>query len=79
MNLGTGSIEEAASWVEYCNRPVGTSYADLRAEHGYTEPHKVTYWGLGNELYGDWQIGHKTADEHAAPGPTVRAVDARGG
>ncbi len=61
VNLGTGTIEEAANWVEYCNRPVGTSYADLRAEHGYTEPHKVTYWGLGNELYGDWQIGHKTA------------------
>ena len=29
------------------------------------KPHKVKYWGLGNELYGDWQIGHKTAEEHA--------------
>ncbi len=65
VNLGTGTIEEAAAWVEYCNRPVGTSYADLRAEHGFTEPHKVTYWGLGNELYGDWQMGHKTPEEHA--------------
>jgi len=79
VNLGTGAIEEAAAWVEYCNRPVGTSYADLRAEHGFTDPHRVTYWGLGNELYGDWQIGHKTADEHARVArqcaQLMRAVD----
>jgi alpha-N-arabinofuranosidase len=65
VNLGDGTIEEAATWVEYCNRAVGTSYANLRAEHGFTDPHRVTYWGLGNELYGDWQIGHKKPDEHA--------------
>jgi alpha-N-arabinofuranosidase len=64
-NLGSGAMEEAAAWVEYCNREAGTSHADLRAEHGFPQPHKVTYWGLGNEMYGDWQIGHKSAADYA--------------
>ncbi len=64
-NLGSGSMDEAAAWVEYCNREVGTSYSNLRAEHGFPEPHRVTYWGLGNEIYGDWQIGHKSAQDYA--------------
>ena len=64
-NLGSGTMDEAAAWVEYCNREVGTSYANLRAEHGFEKPHGVTYWGLGNEIYGDWQIGHKTAEDYA--------------
>lgn len=64
-NLGSGSMEEAAAWVEYCNREVGTSYANLRAEHGFPQPHRVTYWNLGNEIYGDWQIGHRSAQDYA--------------
>ncbi|UCC68688.1 MAG: alpha-N-arabinofuranosidase, partial [Armatimonadota bacterium] len=64
-NLGSGTMDEAAAWVEYCNREIGTSHADLRAEHGFEKPHKVIYWGLGNEMYGDWQIGHKNADDYA--------------
>jgi len=64
-NLGSGTMDEAAAWVEYCNRPPGTSYADLRAEHGFRDPHNVIYWGLGNEMYGDWQIGHKNAQDYA--------------
>jgi alpha-N-arabinofuranosidase len=30
VNLGTGSPEEARNWVEYCNSPVGSRYANLR-------------------------------------------------
>ncbi|MGD0113495.1 MAG: hypothetical protein ABSD48_16685 [Armatimonadota bacterium] len=65
VNLGSGGIEEAAAWVEYCNRPAGTRYADLRVRNGSPDPSRVTYWGLGNELYGDWQIGHKKPEEYA--------------
>jgi alpha-N-arabinofuranosidase len=64
-NLGSGTMDEAAAWVEYCNRDDGTSYAKLRAEHGAEQPHNVTYWGLGNEMYGNWQIGHKPAEDYA--------------
>jgi alpha-N-arabinofuranosidase len=65
INLGTGSPEEARNWVEYCNSPVGTYYADLRARNGSDAPHNVKLWFLGNELDGHWQLGHVPADQYA--------------
>ncbi|MBK8027159.1 MAG: alpha-N-arabinofuranosidase [Chloroflexi bacterium] len=64
VNLGTGTIQEAADLVEYCNAPAETKFAQLRAEHGYPEPHNVKYWCLGNEMDGPWQIGHLEAAEY---------------
>jgi alpha-N-arabinofuranosidase len=64
VNFGTGTIEEAATLVEYCNAPAGTVYSDLRAAHGYRDPHGVRYWCLGNEMDGPWQIGHLEAHEY---------------
>lgn len=63
-NLGTGTIQDAANLVEYCNAPVGTQFADLRASHGYPDPHGVKHWCLGNEMDGPWQIGHLDAVEY---------------
>lgn len=65
VNMGTGTIEEAAHLVEYCNAPTGSYYADLRAAHGYPQPHAVRYWCLGNEMDGPWQIGHLEAGTYA--------------
>ncbi|MGQ9578550.1 MAG: alpha-N-arabinofuranosidase [Candidatus Aminicenantales bacterium] len=65
VNLGTGSWDEARDWVEYCNVASGTTLAELRARHGYPEPHKVTYWALGNEMDGSWQMGHRNAEDYA--------------
>jgi alpha-L-arabinofuranosidase len=65
VNMGTGTIEQAAALVEYCNAPLGTYYADLRARHGSPEPHNVRYWCVGNEMDGPWQIGHLGAQEYA--------------
>jgi len=65
INLGTGTIEEAANWVEYCNGTTDTHYANLRRKHGYEQPHGVKIWGLGNEIYGPWQAGHKSPEEYA--------------
>ena len=65
VNLGTGTPEEARDWVEYCNCPAGTRYADLRAANGSREPHAVNLWCLGNEMDGPWQLGHLPADQYA--------------
>jgi alpha-N-arabinofuranosidase len=65
VNLGTGTPEEARSWVEYCNAPAGTRYADLRVANGSPEPHAVRLWCLGNEMDGPWQLGHVPAAEYA--------------
>jgi alpha-N-arabinofuranosidase len=64
VNMGTGTIQAAADLVEYCNSPVGSYYSDLRASHGYKEPHDVRYWCVGNEMDGPWQIGHLEAVEY---------------
>ena len=64
INAGTGTIEDAARWVEYCNSPAGTRYADLRVKNGHAEPYKVKYWALGNEPDGPWQLGHKNKEDY---------------
>ncbi|RYZ43850.1 MAG: alpha-N-arabinofuranosidase, partial [Sphingobacteriales bacterium] len=64
VNMGTGTIDDARNWVEYCNAPAGLYYSDLRAKNGHPEPYKVKYWGLGNEVDGPWQMEHKTAWEY---------------
>ena len=64
LNLGTGTPEQAAALVEYCNVDKGTKWSDLRRKHGFAEPYKVQHWCLGNEMDGPWQIGHMTATEY---------------
>lgn len=64
VNMGTGSIQDAANLVEYCNAQVGTKYADMRAANGHRDPYGVKLWCLGNEMDGPWQIGHLEAEEY---------------
>jgi len=64
LNLGTGTTEQAAALVEYCNIEKGTSWSNLRRKHGIAEPYRVQNWCLGNEMDGPWQIGHMTATEY---------------
>lgn len=65
VNLGTGTIQEAADLVEYMNLPTGTHFSDLRASNGHTDPYGVKYWCLGNEMDGPWQIGQMDAATYA--------------
>jgi alpha-L-arabinofuranosidase len=64
LNLGTGTPEQAAALVEYCNVEKGTRWSDLRRKHGVAQPYNVKHWCLGNEMDGPWQIGHVTATEY---------------
>lgn len=64
VNLGTKGIEEALAVLEYCNMETGTYYSNLRAANGHEKPYGIKTWCLGNEMDGDWQIGHKTAEEY---------------
>ncbi len=52
VNHGTGTAEEAAEWVAYCNR---------RPE----SPARVSVVGVGNEVFGFWEPGHCRGDEYA--------------
>jgi alpha-N-arabinofuranosidase len=64
LNLGTGTTEEGAALVEYCNIDKGTKWSELRRQHGFADPYKVQNWCLGNEMDGPWQIGHMSATEY---------------
>jgi alpha-N-arabinofuranosidase len=65
VNMGTGTIEEARRWVEYCNVKEGPFYAELRKKHGFPEPYNIKYWSLGNEMDGPWQMGHLSAEDYS--------------
>jgi len=65
VNLGTGSPEMARNWVEYTNVEKGTKFSDLRCSNGNKEPFGVKLWCLGNEMDGEWQIGHVPAKNYA--------------
>jgi alpha-L-arabinofuranosidase len=71
LNFGTGTAEDAAALLEYCNVAKGTKWSDLRRSHGYEQPHNVKYWCVGNEMDGPWQIGHIPAREYG-----IKAFDA---
>lgn len=62
-NAGTGTAEEMSDWVEYCNLENEGQYARWRIANGYEKPHRVKYWSVGNENYGAWEIGAKSAQE----------------
>ncbi|GGY40268.1 alpha-N-arabinofuranosidase [Pseudoduganella albidiflava] len=51
-NVGTGSVQEMADWVEYMTADGGSPLARLRARNGREKPFKVAYFGIGNELWG---------------------------
>ena len=51
-NVGSGTVEELAKWVEYMTSEEGTPMAKLRKENGRTKPWKVKFLGVGNESWG---------------------------
>lgn len=65
VNLGTGSIQDAANLVEYCNLDGGTVYSDLRIQNGSETPYGVKFWCLGNEMDGPWQVGQLSAEDYS--------------
>jgi len=58
VNSGQGSSTLAAEEVEYVNGASSTPMGRWRAENGRLEPWGVKWWSIGNEMYGDWQLGH---------------------
>ena len=65
INAGTGTLDEAAHWVEYCNLEPDSYYPDLRAKYGHQKPYGIKFWDLGNEVDGaPWIIAHKDAADY---------------
>ena len=54
INLGSGTPQEAAEWLEYMTAAAPTALAKERAANGHPEPYKVGFLGIGNE---SWDCG----------------------
>jgi alpha-N-arabinofuranosidase len=67
LNLGSGTAQEAADWVSYVD--------DHWSIHG------GLLWELGNELWGDWNLGYPTLEELPARtrqfSEAIRRIDPR--
>jgi alpha-L-arabinofuranosidase len=52
INVGSGTVQEAADWFEYMTTDKPTALAKERAINGHPAPYRVKFVGLGNEAYG---------------------------
>lgn len=59
------SVDDAAAWVEYCSYEGDTEMTRRRVADGIPEARAVPIWGLGNEVYGPWQMGHRSVEQYA--------------
>ncbi|MDR0869211.1 MAG: hypothetical protein LBN39_00310 [Planctomycetaceae bacterium] len=79
VNTGNGDTVSAVQELEYANGSIETPMGKLRAEQGHPKPYNVKFWGIGNEMYGNWQIGHipveKYVEKHNAFVEAFRAKD----
>ena len=65
INAGLGSVEDARQWVEYTQRGGEHLLGAAAPEERPRPTVGVKYWGLGNEIDGPWQLGHKNAADYA--------------
>lgn len=63
-NTGFGDPMSAAQWVEYCNGATSTPMGALRATNGSPKPFGVKWWGIGNEMFGSWQLGYMDVNQY---------------
>lgn len=76
---GCRSVEDAVRWVEYTNYTGDTEMTRRRAADGLDGARAVPIWGIGNEVYGPWQMGHRSPEQYAQDAlehaKFMRAVD----
>ena len=63
-NTGFGDSYSAAQWVEYCNASADTIGGSWRVKNGHKEPYYVKHWCVGNEMWGNWQLGYMHLDQY---------------
>ena len=80
VNTGLGDVDMAVQMLEYCNGDPNTVMGRKRAGNGNKKPFGIIWWGIGNEMYGGWQMGHMPLDEYVQKHnrfvDAMRAVDA---
>jgi len=79
VNAGFGDAWSAAQLVEYANGAVTTPMGRLRAANGHPQPYRIKFWGIGNEPWGEWQLGFMPVEQwelkHNMFAKAMRKVD----
>jgi alpha-L-arabinofuranosidase len=63
-NVGSGTVQELADWIQYVNFGGVGPMASLRRKNGHDAPWSARYWGIGNETWGCG--GNMTAEYYAS-------------
>ena len=61
VNIGSGTPQEAADWLEYMTSAQGTTLGQERAANGHAAAYKIKYLGMGNE---SWDCGGNMTPEY---------------
>jgi alpha-N-arabinofuranosidase len=79
VNSGLGDKQLAVEELQYANAPANRPGGRWRAKNGHPAPYGVKWWSIGNEMYGNWQLGHMTLEryvkKHNAFAEAMRAAD----
>jgi len=65
VNSGQGNETLAAEEVEYANGSAETPMGKWRSANGHPAPWGVKFWSVGNEMYGNWQLGYMPLPDYA--------------
>lgn len=65
VNAGFGDAWSARELVEYTNGAATTPMGTWRAANGHPQPYNVKLWGVGNEPWGDYQMGAMSVEQFA--------------
>ena len=61
VNVGSGTLQEAAEWLEYLTAAQPTTLAKERAANDRAAPYRIAYLGIGNE---SWDCGGNMTPEY---------------
>ncbi|MBM4026596.1 MAG: alpha-N-arabinofuranosidase [Planctomycetes bacterium] len=64
VNTGFGDAYSAAAQVEYANGTPETPMGKWRTQNGARKPLGVTWWCVGNEMWGNWQLGYMRLEHY---------------
>jgi len=64
VNAGFGDAWSARELVEYTNGAITTPMGKWRAANGHPQQYRVKLWGIGNEPWGDYQMGAMSIEQY---------------
>jgi alpha-N-arabinofuranosidase len=64
VNSGLGDTTNAVEELQYANGAADSPMGTWRAKNGHPAPYHVKWWGIGNEMYGNWQLGHMSLEKY---------------